>query len=421
MNLLDYTITVDAGVTVEEIRTRLSGLQLYIPALTSYDNDSTIGAVLATKNVTPSSFHHGTIREWVEAVTVVLDTGEEHKIADGITPSGRLLGIYQELFPILNLHGPTLRASKREIGEDNTGYNLWNTSIGPRQLLDQLAGSEGTLGIITTVTLRLIPYKKNTITSCIPIVDQELLSSFIDIAKHYHAEHIYLYDANFANLAEKYHLNPAPLFPHASYVLLVTHTGTDKENLHKEVRKFARALPNQGEGLVFLDETSVIDRITNPSFAYKLLESYTQKTLTVMGSASGIIVSGKHYSTLLYLLETYLASLGKTYLITGNAGSGHISVLTLFDAKSSTYHEELELYTETIFGFVKKLNGGISGDAGEGLSRTPYLGMIYNETTLGIFKKIKNVWDPLCILNPGKKLGVTKQYLRNHLIPPEIG
>lgn len=416
INMMEHTITVDAGVSIKLLREKLHGWRMDIPILTAQNNDSTIGSMVSTKSVTPTSSHYGTIREWVEALTVVVDTGEEHRISDGITPSGRLLGIYQSVFPILISDGPILRAVKPETSDDATGYCLWNTSIGPRQLIDQIVGSEGTLGIITSVTLRLVPYKQHTTTICIPISDKKLISSCIDIAKHHKAEHIFLYDSIFMELTDRFHLNTIPSFPEANYTLCVSFFGNSKEDISIMIRTFVRALPIEEKSFVYYYDKHFIDRVTNPTFLFSLLNSYTQGSHMPVTVCDGIIVSPHQYVNILEDIENYLYSTGKLYVITGNAGSGHISVVTLFDPQSRTYEHELETYTQTIFTYVKKYKGGISAKGGEGLSRTPYIPFIYNEATIGVFNKIKKAWDPYLILNPGKKLGSTPSYLNNHLI-----
>lgn len=415
INMMEHTITVDAGVSIKELREKLHGWRMDIPLLTAADNGSTIGALVATKSVTPTSFHYGTIREWVEALTIIVDTGEEHRIADGITPSGRLLGIYQSVFPILSLYSSTLRAVKPEMNDDATGYCLWNTSIGPRQLLDQIVGSEGTLGIITTVTLRITPYKPHTATVCIPLTDKQIIPSFATIAKHHKADHIFLYDSTFMELTDRYHLHSIPSFPEASYTLCVSFFGNNNEELRTKMHTFVRALSIPEETLAFYEDRHFIERVTDTTFLFSLLHSYTQGSHTPITVGSGIIVQLHHYAKILEDLEQYLYSTGKLYIITGNVGSGHISVITLFDPQSRTYDQELDIYTQTIFNCVKKYKGGISAQDGDGLARTPYIPFIYNEAAVAVFNKIKKAWDPLLILNPGKKLGATLSYLQNHL------
>lgn len=415
INMREHTITVDSGVSIKELREKLHGWRMDIPILTAKDNTSTVGALVSTKSVTPTSSYHGTIREWIEALTIIVDTGEEHRIADGITPSGRLLGIYQAIFPILTSSSPILRAVKPESSDDATGYCLWNTSIGPRQLLDHIVGGEGTLGIITTVTLRLIPYKPHIISVCVPIFDKICIPSYIEIAKHHKAEHVFIYDSTFMELADRYHLHSTPSFPEASYVLTFSFYGTTKEEITSVARRCVRALSTNEESLVYYEDSHFIEKITESSFLSSLLYSYTQGSLTPITSCDGLIVPIHYYAKILEDLENYLYSTGKLYVITGNAGSGHLSVITLFDQKSPFYENEIDTYTQTIFTMIKKYKGGISAHGGEGLLRTPYVPYIYNEATLVVFNNIKKAWDPLFIFNPGKKIGATLTYLHNHL------
>jgi FAD/FMN-containing dehydrogenase len=121
INMLDHTIEVDAGVTLKELLSKLHAWQFDIPLLLNQEEDSTLGGIIATRSVQPGSFRNGSIREWIESLTVVLDNGEEHIISDGITPSGRLLGIYQKVFPIITKSAPIIRASKPKLSDDSTG------------------------------------------------------------------------------------------------------------------------------------------------------------------------------------------------------------------------------------------------------------------------------------------------------------
>lgn len=418
VNMMENTVTVDAGVTVGSLLEKLHAWHFDIPLLSKSDKESTVGALVATKSASGSSFHNGTIREWIEGMTVVVDTGEEHHITDGITPSGRLLGIYQSVFPLLTKENPIIRAAKPVSHDDASGYNIWNTSIGPRQLIDQLVGSEGTLGIITSITFRISPHKPHRITTCIPITSTGLLSTYIEIAKHHKGEHIFMYDQAFMQLADKYYPTLVPFFPDTPYTLLVTHSSNDREKLHQMIRTFKRALPIEEHFLKTIEDESVIERITDSEFQNSLTNTYTNGALFPTMAANGLIVTIPQLATVLSELETYLDSIGNLYIITGNVGSGHLSVVTLFDPRSRTYDDDLLLYAKHIFTIIKKYKGGISAIGGEGLMRTPFISYVYSDAALLVFKKIKDVWDPLSIFNPGKKLGTSTSYLQQHLRRP---
>lgn len=418
INMMESTVTVDAGVKISDLIQKLHGWRFDIPLLSGQDSNASIGGLVSTKSASPTSFKHGTIREWVEGMTVVVDTGEEHKIADGITPSGRLLGIYQAVFPLLTKENPILRAVKPSLHDDATGYNLWNTSIGPRQLIDQLVGSEGTLGIITSITFRITPLKEHSLTTCVPITSKDDISVYVEIAKHHKAESISMYDEGFMQLSERYHPTLTPFFVDTPYVLLISHTHTDKEKLHHAVKAFREALPLADYVLKTLEGTRGLSRIIDTTFLFSLFDMYTSETQTIVTFGDGIIINLHEVPNFLYELEEYLNSLGRLYIITGNIGGGHICVTTIFDPHAKEYDRDLMDYASSLYLLVKKYNGGISAVSGEGLARTPYLSYIYNDATIAIFKKIKDAWDPLSILNPGKKTNIPLKYLEQHLKRP---
>lgn len=415
VHMIENTVMVDSGVTVSFLLETLHSWGFDIPALSySPTNEGTVGGSLAAKSATPYTFTQGTLREWVESLTVIVDNGEEHCIQDGITPSGRLLGIYQTIFPLLTKENPVIRASKPHSSDEASGYTIWNTSIGPRQLIDQLSGSEGTLGIITSVTFRTIPYKKHTHTTAIPISSIDEIPNLLLRVREHNGIGAYLYDKEYMELGKRYAPTIVPYFLDTSYVLLVAHAHVNAEKLQTSVTAFKKSLPFEEYLLKSFDGTMELDMIANPSFLNSLCESYSNNTLYPMSSTNGLIVTLKQIPSLVHDLESYLGQSGRPSVIHGNIGSGHISSISLFDEKRRLYPEELISYTSDIFSLVKKYNGGVSAINGEGLSKTPFLNLIYSNQMLSIFKKVKEAWDPLFILNPGKKIGTTTSYLSLH-------
>ncbi len=413
IHIMENTVTVETGVTLKKLQETLRARNMEIPLLEGVDDSSTVGGLVATMSATSSSFHYGSIREWVEGLTVVVDSGEEHHIRDGITPSGRLLGIYQSLFPILTEEAPILRASKPDNKDDATGYNLWSTSIGPRQLIDQLLGSEGTLGILSSVTFRITAKVKGSISTKVQVSDLATLTKYIEISTMYGATSLYFYDIHFQSLLSRFHpeLSTGTLFP---YTLIVTHRNNDIAKLHSSITTWKRALAIQADLTAPLTEKDVL-LLQSSEFRNKLIDSYTQGSQIIITIAEGIIASKDTYIELLKSLENYMSDSGKLYTMTGYAGSHHISVTFLLDPRSPTYEQDIFSYTNDLFTFVKKYKGGISAIGGDGLSRTPYLSLFYSEAMCEVFKKIKLAWDPFQIFNPSKKIVLPTQYLQDHI------
>lgn len=414
INMLEQTVTVDAGVSVAEFIKKLHTWQFDIPCLDEFDTTASVGAYVATRSISSSSFHYGSVRDWIEGVRVVVDNGEEHNIADGITPSGRLLGIYQSVFPLLSSYQAHIRANKPTT-EEASGYSVWNTTIGPRQLIDEIVGSEGTLGIITSITFRVTTYKPFSQVTCIPIENKDDIPHFIELAKNHRVERMFLYDHIFMELSKRYSQHHIPYFKDASYVLMTVHTHTDKEKLKNLVKTFHHALPH-GEEASVLASYDVFERLLSPTFIQEVSKKYSNNVLSPLLSTNGLLVKPNKIPSLLRRLEHITDSTGKMYTVSGFVGSGHLAITPLFDLYSNTHDTATTEYTHAVFESVKKEGGSFSALGGDGLTKTPHLPQKYNETMLTLFKEIKNAWDPLGILNPGKKLGTSFHYLSQRIV-----
>jgi FAD/FMN-containing dehydrogenase len=418
ISMLDNLVTVDAGVKVSELATRLDGWGFELPPILRSEEVTTIGGLFATRSVSPSTFFHGSIREWVEGLTVVVDNGEEHKIADGITPSGRLLGIYQSVFPILSEQSAQIRAAKPLANEDATGYSIWNTSIGPRQLIDQLSSSEGTLGIITTITFRLIPKRLHSLVTIIPVTEDDL-PAIIDVAKNNKTDALFLYDETFQNLSDKYHPGLLPTFIDCPYVLIALHKDTNKNRLHDTVRSFKSELTIPEHLIKSSDDEQKFLRIMSQEFLHQTLATYCKGVLIPIASTEGGIVRVNELPNYIKDATSFVHQSGKITTVTGCVGSGHVAITSLLDQYGKEYADDITSHQEGLFSLLRKYKGGITASGGDGLARTPYLSYCYNEVTLAIFERIKKAWDPMSIFNPGKKIHVSLNYLSQHLHTPK--
>lgn len=414
VNIMEHTVTVDAGVRIDDLREKLSAWNMELPLLEEENSRATIGGLVATKSATPGSFYYGTIREWVEGLTVVVDTGEEHHLKESVTPSGRLLGIYQSVFPLLSEHGPVLRAARREQSDDATGYSLWNTSIGPRQLIDQVVGSEGTLAVITSVTLRVMPKKKHSTSLLVPVRNGQLLATCVDMAKHHHMEKLFMFDSTFRKLCDTFRPGILPgTVADEPFFLLVCMKHNDIEALHSQIATFTKALQTIGTSPTVLDEGSSA-KLMNHGVLHSFFKDYSKGTYMVATAGEGIIVSPQNYVEALHTIDEFLSKSGRVYTLTGYAGSGHIAATTAFDTNSLSYEHDLQDYREQLFSLVQTFKGGISAVSGDGLERTHALLSVYNEQARQVFKKLKEAWDPLNIFNPSKKISLQKDFLIKH-------
>ena len=83
--------------------------------------------------------------------------------------------------------------------------------------------------------------------------------------------------------------------------------------------------------------------------------------------------------------------------------------------KESDRKEILELQPK-VYELVKKFGGSMTGEHNDGIIRTPYLGLMFGEKMVSLFAEVKKIFDPLGILNPGKKVGGTMEDIKRSMI-----
>jgi glycolate oxidase len=89
----------------------------------------------------------------------------------------------------------------------------------------------------------------------------------------------------------------------------------------------------------------------------------------------------------------------------GHAGDGNIHFNLMIDKKNENERKEAEAIIDTLFDHTIALGGSISGEHGVGVTKAPFIGKEIGRAELALMKKIKTVFDPNGILNPGKIFG----------------
>jgi D-lactate dehydrogenase (cytochrome) len=146
------TIRTGAGVPLVRLQRELAAAHLYYPPVPTYDG-AFVGGTIATNAAGAATFKYGSTRRWVEAITVVLASGDVLDIARGditASPDGR--------FEIESSSGslvsvPLPRYAMPDVAKLSAGYYVRPDM----DLIDLFIGSEGTLGVVTEATLRVVP------------------------------------------------------------------------------------------------------------------------------------------------------------------------------------------------------------------------------------------------------------------------
>lgn len=326
---------------------------------------ATIGGNVSTNAGGMRAVKYGSTRDYVRAMTVVLPTGEIVKL------------------------GAT-------VSKTSTGYSL----------LHLMVGSEGTLGIITELTLKLIPAPKETISLIIPF---ENLENCIATVPKFFMNHLQPQALEFMEkeivLASERYIGKS-IFPkeldglEIGAYLLVTFDGESMESLELITEKTAEVVLEAGALDVLIADTPSKKKDTWAARG-SFLEAIEAETKLL--DECDVVVPLNQIAPYL----TYVHKVGEAYEFTvksfGHAGDGNLHIYACANEMAEDdFKKQVEEFMRNIYARATELGGQISGEHGIGFGKMQYLEEFSGEANMRLMRGIKEVFDPKMILNPNK-------------------
>lgn len=344
--------TAEAGVTLEKLINSAEEAGLFFP-LHPGDESAHVGGLIATNAGGARAIKFGVMRNYVRGLEVVLPTGE-----------------------VLKLGG--------KLQKNNMGYDLMHLII----------GSEGTLAVITKAILRLYPRFESTATLVIPFnnrhdalgsVPKILQNGRMPLAIEYVERE--LMERTASQLGEVW-----PVKEGKCYLLIIV-AEPSRDQILQESLKIAEICRENGAlEPLFAEPRDQQERLLRiRSNIYLALKQDTADILDTTVPPANI---GEFIDKVDRIAERY-----KSYLPAyGHAGDGNLHVHIMDEGKDIKHIEKLR---SKIYEAAIKLGGVITGEHGIGRTRTSSLTNYMDRKQLELMKKIKRVFDPNNILNPG--------------------
>ena len=101
--------------------------------------------------------------------------------------------------------------------------------------------------------------------------------------------------------------------------------------------------------------------------------------------------------------------------IAGHAGDGNYHIIPLMDLTKESERAKIVPVGQKVFSLIKEYGGTITAEHNDGIIRTPYIEQMFGAEVYGLFKEVKQIFDPQNIFNPGKKVGGTTKYIEDHI------
>lgn len=355
-------ITVGAGVIANEINEYIKEYGLFYAGYPMSMETCFIGGNVAENAGGGKAVKYGVTARYVLGLEVVTPTGE-----------------------IVQMGGKLLK--------DVTGYNM----------VQLMVGSEGTLGIITKIILKLIPLPKYQVDLlCLFKSSEHAISAVPKIITEsgITPTSIEYMDNDSVQESCKY-LNENIPYKDAGAMLLITVDGAEKEHVEKDYETIGSLCEKLGAFEVYVaDNPTTSERIwkirRNIPEAFSVL-SKRQCGEDIVVPPASIPLVVKEFKKLSEKYNVRIPSYG-------HAGDGnlHTRISCGSDWSDKQWKETLPKILEELYSLVGKLGGKISGEHGIGHKRKKYMHTVVSQEYINLLKSIKKALDPNYILNPGK-------------------
>jgi glycolate oxidase len=344
---------VEPGVITGEFQMEVEKLNLFYPPDPASLENCTIGGNVAENAGGPRALKYGVTKHYVLSLEVVIPGGER-----------------------LEMGKPT----KKWV----VGYDIPSL----------LVGSEGTLGVITEITLRLLPRPKGVMTLLIAFPNEVNSSDAVSeiIKSHILPSAIEFMDRKAIEVVRDG--IPQNLPPHTGSLLLIEVDGWD-ESLLPQVETIGNICMDKGAIEIFAaTEKKDRERIWE---ARRLVYPTLKEKFRGVRSED-IVIPRSRIVEAIRRLKVIEDKTGISLVTFGHAGDGNLHVNLLYEDED----ERVEDALRSIYRLALSLGGTISGEHGVGISKKPYIGMEQTDFLIHLQKSIKGIWDPSNVMNPGK-------------------
>jgi len=441
-----YAVT-EPGVLYRDFEKATLAKGYLLPSYPASRGLCAMGGVVSNDSGGEKSLQYGKTHSYVTGLKMVLSDGEEQiirtisvaelneKIKEP-TSEGRW---YKEIHSLLEEHYEHIQKMKPTVSKNSAGYNIWDTWDKKTFDLTKLfVGSQGTLGIVTEASLRLVPVHADAASGMLIVFLRDLskLANIITAALPSNPSSFESFDDHTFRLAMKFWWgfvkilakNPFSLaLAFLPEFLMVLTKGMPRLVLIIEFEERTqgevdRAIAEVRSKIARFGVEMKIARTKEEAKKYWAIrrESFNLLRQKVKGMQTApfiddVIVRPEHLPEFLPKLYAIGEKYKLLYTIAGHVGDGNFHVIPLMKLGKEGERAKIKPAMDEVYDLVLSFGGSITAEHNDGLIRSPYLEKMFGSEIVQIFEKIKDILDPHDIFNPGKKVRASLNYALDHI------
>lgn len=405
-----------------------------------------IGGMVANNAGGERSLSYGQTIEFVRAVRAVMADGREYEF--GPLTEAQLGAkmvqkdfegdLYRGVYELIEKNYDRIQASRPGVAKNASGYYLWR--VWDRKVFNMaklLCGSQGTLGIMTEVSLGLVrPYPNRRMVVAF-LRDLKPVAGIVNALTPFKPESIESFDDKTLSFTLRFLpdfvklMGASGLFslmwqflPEAGMVLrgglpklilLCEFSGDDDDHVTARARAAQEALKPFGvRTRILKTEREAKKYWTIRRESFNVLRSHTKGKRTTP-FIDDFIVKPEYLPEFLPKLYAILEPYKLSLSIAGHVGSGNFHIIPFMDLRDERTRAIIPELSRKVYNLVLEYKGSITAEHNDGLIRGPYVKQMFGAEMYELFRQIKHLFDPKNIFNPGKKIDVDWDNALAHL------
>ncbi|TVP49841.1 MAG: FAD-binding oxidoreductase [Gemmatimonadales bacterium] len=388
-------IRVGAGVTAARVEQLAAAAGFMFPPLPSSARWATIGGMTANNAAGARSFRYGAMARWVEGVEGVTVSGDPIRL----DPGSGLPGAVSSVLP------GALPSRWPEVRKNSSGYGLdrWLRTGDPAQLA---VGSEGTLLVVSHVTLRLTRRPPHRGVCLLPVHTPDQAGALAVAADELGATACEFLGRRLLDMTG---LDGDPelgsLSRGALALFLLEFEGWDTSQVAEALgRAGDRGREIGGSAGLATTDPVLANRLWGLRHrASPLIAAMAGKGLYSTQFVEDSVVPPARLGAYLEGVDRILREegLGMDAVVFGHAGDGNVHLNPLVDTDDAAWRDRVRAILDAVVELVVDLGGTLAGEHGDGRLRAPFIETVWGREAVASFRALKEAFDPDGLLNPG--------------------
>lgn len=394
------------------------------------------------------SLQFGKTANFVTELTVVLFDGNEYvvrpldkkELEQKMAQNDYEGDLYKRTYELLEAHYDAIQAAKPKVSKDSTGYHLWDVWNRETEIFDLtklFVGAQGTLGLVTDIQVKLVPRPPHSgvlvcffkdigrLGEIINLVLEQKPATFESFDDHTLWLSFRFFPSFIKRLGfKRWVLLALQLIPDffmlfrgiPKLILMIEFTGETEDEVKQKIKTMHATLKPHFHMAMEDDENEfkaqkfwIMRRESFNLLRSKVKDKHTAPFI------DDLVIPPKHLPEAWPKLRAIIKKYKLLATIAGHMGDGNFHIIPLMEIEKQSERDKLAPAMKEVNELVLSYGGSLSGEHNDGMIRGPWLEQMYGPEIVGYFREIKDIYDPLNIFNPHKKVTADWDFSYAHI------